>query len=203
MARSAYPQSQSQKRVDPRYDQGSDTSVAQTQSQPARSSYAPSTFAPPSSEGRSPARSSVPDEGPVEARDLGTNLNVRYYRSDYTDLIELAKKIKDTSNSKDLEYAFTLYAGLSLHFLIRPFTVLNLYANPEDMQLWKDELRLVPSQKKEDANVGIIINTDIVFVPTKEIGGFKVVEDKILLKDLSAAREEDLVKQFRQHLTSI
>ena len=81
--------------------------------------------------------------------------------------------------------------------------MLNLYANPEDMQLWKDELRLVPSQKKEDANVGIIINTDIVFVPTKEIGGFKVVEDKILLKDLSAAREEDLVKQFRQHLTSI
>ena len=150
-----------------------------------------------------PATNAAQEEVRPEPVDLSTNLNVRYYKSDYTDLIELAKKIKDTSNAKDLEYAFTLYAGLSLHFLIRPFTILNFYANPEDMQLWKDELRLVPAQKKEDSNVGIIINTDIVFVPTKEIGGFKVVEDKVLLKDLSAVREDEMIKQFRQHLMAV
>ncbi len=168
------------------------------QQQAARQDFSQSTYAPPAS-------TSAPEvkPEPMVSEGAEANINVRYYKSDYSDLIELAKKIKDTSNAKDLEYAFTLYAGLSLHFLIRPFTVLNFYANPEDMQLWKDELRLVPTQRREEANVGIIINTDIVFVPTREIGGFKVVEDKILLKDLSASKEEDLVKQFRQHLTSI
>lgn len=139
---------------------------------------------------------------PYETTDLSADLNVRYYRSEYQDLIELAKKIKDTAISKDMEYAFTLYAGLSLHFLIKPFTILHFYANPEDMQLWKDELKLVPSQKKEDANIGIIVNTDIVFVPTKDIGGFRVVQDKVLMRDLSNHKEEELFKQFRQHLVA-
>ncbi|PJA40262.1 hypothetical protein CO178_02480, partial [candidate division WWE3 bacterium CG_4_9_14_3_um_filter_34_6] len=120
---------------------------------------------------------------------------------DFNDLIELAKKIKDVASTKDIEYAFTLYAGLSLHFLIKPFTLLHIYANPEDMQILKDELRLTAVQNKEDANLGIIVNTDIVFVPTKEIGGFKVVEDKVLLRDLSQKNDEELVRQFRQHLT--
>lgn len=130
-----------------------------------------------------------------------SSLNIRYYKSDFNDLIELAKKIKDVASTKDIEYAFTLYAGLSLHFLIKPFTLLHIYANPEDMQILKDELRLTAVQNKEDANLGIIVNTDIVFVPTKEIGGFKVVEDKVLLRDLSQKNDEELVRQFRQHLT--
>ena len=140
-------------------------------------------------------------EAKKEALDLN-DANVRYYKSDYSDLIELARKIKDTAMSKDLEYAFTLFAGLSLHFSIKPFTKLHFYANPEDMQIWKSELRLVPVQNREDANMGVLVNTDIVFVPTKEIGGFKVVEDKVLMRDLSNRNEEDLVKQFRQHLMS-
>ena len=137
-----------------------------------------------------------------EALDLN-DVNIRYYKSDYSDLIELARKIKDTAMSKDLEYAFTLFAGLSLHFSIKPFTKLHFYANPEDMQIWKSELRLTPVQNREDANMGVLVNTDIVFVPTKEIGGFKVVEDKVLMRDLSNRNEEDLVKQFRQHLMSV
>jgi len=134
--------------------------------------------------------------------DLVPGLNIRYYNSEYADLIELAKKIKETAMSKDLEYGFTLHAGLSLHTLLDPFTLLHIYANPEDMQIWKDALRLSPAQKREDANLGVIVNTDIVFVPTKEIGGFKVVEDKVLLRDLSNSQEEALVKTFRSHLSS-
>lgn len=140
---------------------------------------------------------------PTDVFDLSySNLNVRYYKSDYSDLIDLARRIKETGKSRDLEYAFTLYAGLSLHFLIKPFTILHFYANPEDMQIWKEDLNLTPANRKEDANVGVIVNTDIVFVPTKEIASFKVVEDKVLLRDLSEAREDDLIKQFRQNLMS-
>lgn len=183
------------------------------QAQNASGGQSASTFAPPASTAASSAQTGATqlqgvqqqqaqvDQSQPESRPVSENaLNVRYYKSDYSDLIELAKKVKDASNSKDLEYAFTVYAGLSLHFLIKPFTILHIYANPEDMQLWKDELRLVPTQNKDEANLGVIINTDIVFVPTKEIGGFKVVEDKVLLKDLSASNEEGLVKEFRQHL---
>lgn len=137
-----------------------------------------------------------------EMVDMGTDLNFRYYKSDNTDLIRLAKKIAEVASSKDLEYAFSGYAGLSLHFLIKPFTLLHFYANPEDMQIWKEELNLTPVSKKEDANIGVIVNTDIVFVPTKEMGNFKVVEDKVLLRDLSDHREDDLVRQFRLHLAN-
>ena len=55
--------------------------------------------------------------------------------------------------------------------------ILHFYANPEDMQIWKEDLKLSPVSRKEDANVGVIINTDIVFAPTREIATIKVVED--------------------------
>lgn len=146
----------------------------------------------------------MPQQQPAapELVDLGSHLNIRYYKSEHSDLIELARKIKDVSKSRDLEYAFTLYAGLSLHFLIDPFTILHFYANPEDMQIWKEDLKLSPVSRKEDANVGVIINTDIVFAPTREIATFKVVEDKILLRDLSEVREENLIRKFREQLNS-
>ncbi len=134
--------------------------------------------------------------------DIASDLNIRYYKSEHTDLIRLAKKISEVANAKDLEYAFSCYAGLSLHFLIKPFTILHFYANPEDMQILREELSLMPVAKKEDANIGIIVNTDIVFVPTKEMGGFNVVEDKILLRDLADHKEPDLARQFRLHLAN-
>ncbi len=147
----------------------------------------------------------MPQQQPAAAPelvDLGSQLNIRYYKSEHSDLIELARKIKDVSKARDLEYAFTLYAGLSLHFLIDPFTILHFYANPEDMQIWKEDLKLSPVSRKEDANVGVIINTDIVFAPTREIATFKVVDDKILLRDLSEVREENLIRRFREQLNS-
>lgn len=154
---------------------------------PAETSFAP-TYAP---------------AAPVieEQRPVYRETRIRYFRSEYTDLIDLAKRIKDTAQNKDLEYAFTLYAGLSLHTLIKPFTILHFYANPEDMNIWKDELRLGTVDRKEDSNVGILINTDIVFVPTKEIGGFRLVEDKVLLQELREFGEDDLFKLFRERLT--
>ena len=129
-------------------------------------------------------------------------LNIRYYKSDLSDLLELARKIKDVGKARDLEYAFTLFAGLSLHFFIKPFTMLHFYANPEDMQIWREDLRLNPVTNKDEANIGILVNTDIIFIPNRDIAGFRVVEDKILLRDLSDIREGELVKQFRQHLMS-
>ncbi len=131
------------------------------------------------------------------------DLNIRYYKSEFTDLIELAKKIKETTISRDLEYAFTLYAGLSLHFLINPFTILHYYVNPEDIQVWKNDLRLVPGKDQSDSNIGILINTDVVFMPTREIGGFRVVEDKLLLRDLMKTKDEELIRRFRQRLSSL
>ncbi len=127
---------------------------------------------------------------------------IRYYKSEYTDLIELAKKIKEVAQVRDLEYAFTLDAGMSLHvFLVKPFTILHFYANPEDMNIWINELKLVPVNSEKEANIGILINTDIIFVPSKEIGGFRVVEDKVLLNELAEFNRPDLLTQFRQHLS--
>lgn len=145
----------------------------------------------------------MPVEKKLEpAEKFVSRLNIRYYKSEITDLLELARKIKEVGKSRDLEYAFTLYAGLSLHFFIKPFTTLHFYANPEDMQIWREDLRLNPVQNKEDANIGILVNTDIIFVPNKDIAGFRVIEDKLLMKDLAELGEEDLVKTFRQHLMS-
>jgi excisionase family DNA binding protein len=131
------------------------------------------------------------------------SLNIRYYKSDYNDLIDLAKRVKESAITRDLEYAFTLNAGLSLHYPIDPFTLIHFYVNPEDLQAWKSTLGLIPVSTKSEANVGILVNTDVVFIPTKEIAGFKVVEDKLLLKDLTRASEESLVRKFRQHIMGV
>ena len=125
------------------------------------------------------------------------SLNVRYYKSEFTDLIDLAKKIKETGSARGVDYAFTLNAGLSLHFSINPFELLHFYINPEDLQVWKSDLKLSPVREADDANIGILINTEIIFPQTKEIGGFKVLEDKLLFKDLVKLGDQDLVRRFR------
>ena len=86
--------------------------------------------------------------------------------------------------------------------MIDPFTILHFYVNPEDLQIWRSVLGLVPVANKSEANIGILVNTDVVFIPTKEIVGFKVVEDKVLLKDLMRSSEDNLVKEFRQRILS-
>jgi excisionase family DNA binding protein len=127
---------------------------------------------------------------------------LKYYKSAVNDLIELARRIKDISSSRDLDYAFTMYAGLSLHFLVRPFEQLHIYMNPEDMNTWREVLRLSESSERE-SDLIVYLNSDIIFVPNKTIGGFKVVEDRVLLQDLSRNNELDLVRQFRTHISNI
>lgn len=125
----------------------------------------------------------------------------RYYKSGVNDLMELARKIRDISTSKDLDYGFTMYAGLSVHFPIKPFEQLHFYINPEDMNIWQELLRLIESTERE-ADLVAFINSDIVFVPTKTIGGFKIVDDRILLQDLSRSNELDLVREFRRRVAN-
>ncbi|TXI33602.1 MAG: helix-turn-helix domain-containing protein [Niabella sp.] len=127
-------------------------------------------------------------------------LNIRFYKSEFTDLIDLAKKIKETGSARGVDYAFTLNAGLSLHFSINPFEILHFYINPEDLQVWKSDLKLTPVREESEANIGILINTEIIFPQTKEIGGFKLLDDKLLFKDLVKFGDQDLVRRFRSKL---
>jgi excisionase family DNA binding protein len=128
------------------------------------------------------------------------SLSIRYYKSEFSDLIDLAKKIKGIGSTRGVDYAFTLNAGLSLHFSINPFEILHFYINPEDLQVWKSDLKLSPVRDEAESNVGVLINTEIIFPQTKEIGGFKVLDDKLLFKDLVKLGDQDLVRRFRSKL---
>jgi len=128
------------------------------------------------------------------------NRQIRLYTSEYTDLMDLAKRVSKVSSAKAMDYAFTLYAGLSLHFPIKPFAELHFYAYPEDLIIWEEELKLNPATEKK-GSISILLHSGVSFVPTASIGGYKVVGNDYLLEDLSTIGESALVSQFRDHLS--
>ena len=126
---------------------------------------------------------------------------IRYYQSTMTaDTIELAKKINDLAKFKGLDYAFSCYAGLSLYFLLdKEFYTIHFYANLEEHDEWAKGLGLVECDKSE-ANIAIMINSDIVFPAYKVVYDYRVIDDSVLMKDLRDLGENELVDQFKEYL---
>lgn len=126
---------------------------------------------------------------------------IRYYQSTMTaDTIELAKKINDLAKFKGIDYAFSCFAGLSLYFLLdKEFYTIHFYANIEEHDDWVKGLGLVETNKAE-ANIAIMVNSDIVFPAYKVVYDYRVIDDSVLMKDLRDLGEHDLVEQFKEYL---
>lgn len=118
-----------------------------------------------------------------------------FYKSSVGGLKELAQQINKTARQSNVPYAFTMNAGLSLHKMIRPFSILHIYAKPEDREYFERTLELTEATEG-NAQMGIFVDTGRVIENRKEIHGLYVVSDLQLRKDLLEHGEVDLASEF-------
>ena len=121
--------------------------------------------------------------------------DVYYYKSSVAGLKDLAQMINKTAAASSVPYAFTLYAGLSLHKLIRPFSILHAYVRNSDRELFEKALNLTHSEES-NAQVVLYVDRQGVLSKKKEIHGLSVVADSQLKKDLLAFGETDLAEEL-------
>lgn len=106
-----------------------------------------------------------------------------YYISSLSGPKEIAQTIDKVSRKFDLDYAFTLNAGLSLHKDISPFTLINVYINERDLEIFEDYLKLTPSSDK-DAHICLMMAKDReIFEDSYELNGLFVVSNVQLRSD--------------------
>ncbi len=106
-----------------------------------------------------------------------------YYMSSLSGPKEIAQTIDKISRKFDLDYAFTLNAGLSLHKDISPFTLIHVYINERDLEIFEDYLKLTPSSER-DAHLCIKVAEDRdIFDDSYELNGLFVVSNVQLRSD--------------------
>lgn len=107
-----------------------------------------------------------------------------FYTSSLGGLKEIAQTADSIAKKFDIDYAFTLNAGLSLHKPIAPFSVIHLYVREKDLELFEDYLKLNPSSE-ESASVCLITqDSNEVFRDVYELHGLNVVSNVQLRSDL-------------------
>ena len=106
-----------------------------------------------------------------------------YYISSLSGPKEIAQTIDKVSRKFDLDYAFTMNAGLSLHKDISPFTLIHVYINERDLEIFEDYLKLTPSSER-DAHLCIFPSRDReIFEDSYELNGLFVVSNVQLRSD--------------------
>jgi excisionase family DNA binding protein len=107
-----------------------------------------------------------------------------HYTSTLGDLKEIAKTVDKVSKKFDIDYAFTLSAGLSLHKQIAPFSTIHLYVREKDLEIYEDYLKLTPSSEANSAVCLITQDTNEVFRDCYDLHGLNVVSNVQLRSDL-------------------
>lgn len=121
--------------------------------------------------------------------------SVYHYTSSVGGLKELAQGINRSARKSNVAYAFTLNAGLSLHKLIRPFSVLHIYAKSSDRAFFEKALDLTETDAS-NAQLCLIVDRDNVLSSTNEVHGLSVVSNDRLKQDLLNAGEVDLANEL-------
>lgn len=121
----------------------------------------------------------------------------RYYKSMLGGLKEIAQNLDKVGRKANVDYAFTLYAGLSLEKpLKKPFSLLHAYVSPESEELFTKMLQLEPSDEK-NAQLCLILSDDpSVFANKEEKHGLYVVSDDQLNKDFQTFGLESELKSL-------
>ena len=138
--------------------------------------------------------------------------NFFYFKSSISDLKALAHTIRDKARADSKNYAFTLFAGFSLHKESPvKFSTIHIYVEEGDLEYWKGVLSLFDASK-DTSNVCLIADvqstsdggaersgddpSEVRREATRwsqgsyEINGFKVVADERLKSDLETYSEE-------------
>lgn len=121
--------------------------------------------------------------------------SVYYYTSGVGGLKDIAQEVNRSARKSAVPYAFTMNAGLSLHKLIRPFSVLHIYARENDIPFFERALELSESDE-DNAQLVIFVDRSGVLTSTNEVHGLHVVSNQKLKADLINAGEIDLANEI-------
>ncbi len=108
-----------------------------------------------------------------------------YYRSALGGLRDIAQNLDKTSRTSNVDYAFTLSAGLSLFKPIKPFALLHAYIRPGDKNLFENMLKLQPAQEDNSQLCLLLSDDDALYESMIEMHGLKVVSKERLSQDVS------------------
>ena len=131
-----------------------------------------------------PKISSIMNSAPVELEESFDGRYEYYYTSTLGGLMEIAQNVDKVAKKFDIDYAFTLNAGLSLHKPIAPFSVIHIYVRDKDLELFEDYLNLNPSSEGEASVCLITQESNEVFRDCYDLHGLSVVSNVQLRSDL-------------------
>jgi len=139
-----------------------------------------------------------PEPAPV-AQEIRKESPYFYYRSLTGGLKDIAQNIDKVARRSNVDYVFTLNAGLSLYKPLRnPFSLLHAYIRTADRDLFEKLLRLVPSEE-DNAQLCLIVSDDDGIFGTKvELHGLFVVSKEQLKNDIDTAKNADLAQELEQ-----
>lgn len=107
-----------------------------------------------------------------------------YYKSMLGGLKEIAQNIDKIGRKANVDYAFTLYAGLSLEKpLKKPFSLLHVYIGPDSRELFEKMLQLQETDEKNAQVCLITTEEPSVFANKQEKHGLFVVSDEQIKED--------------------
>jgi len=120
-----------------------------------------------------------------------------FYRSPLGGLKDVARLLDQCSRQTGVPYALTLFGGLSLHYEIKPFSIIHAYVRSSDLNLFKKRLKLKETPRQK-ANLCLMTTRQDVFRDARRMRNFAVVANDRLLQDLLAYSPETkvLAKEF-------
>jgi len=113
-----------------------------------------------------------------------SEISFKYYKSMLGGLKEIAQNIDKVGRKSGVDYAFTLYAGLSLDKpLKKPFSVLNVYVSPSTEPLFKRMLQLEETDASNGQLCLMFTDDTAIFANKVEKHGLFVVSSDQLVED--------------------
>ena len=122
-----------------------------------------------------------------EEETITPRVQYKYYKSLLGGLKDIAQNIDKVARRSNVDYAFTLYAGLSLDKpLKQPFSILHSRITSESEDLFKRMLQLEPSDETNAQLCLIISSEGAIFAEKEEKHGLFTVSEEQLKKDFIA-----------------
>ena len=119
-----------------------------------------------------------------------------YYRSMLGGLKDIAQNIDKSARSSNLDYAFTLSAGASLHKPIKPFATLHAYVKSSDRDFFEKILRLTPAEKTNAQLCLVVSDSPTIYSGREEVHGLYVVSKNQLGADINSFGDTQLAQEL-------
>lgn len=119
-----------------------------------------------------------------------------YYRSMLGGLKDIAQNLDKSARNSNLDYAFTLNAGASLHKPIKPFATLHAYVRSTDRDFFEKILRLTSANQSNAQLCLVLSDNQGLYDSKEEVHGLYVVSKNQLKNDINTFGDQALMQEM-------